>query len=137
MQKLVCFTACLAWCLATTAYAEGPALSGSQGESESRIVIQTLTPVYNNVPAAAKPSVVPDDYPGERGTAHSLSTVLAKGADKQGLTMEEKWSNDVVVCDRMQTTGTRHMRTVCRTRGEWQTLRSNGREILDRGVSIN
>lgn len=68
---------------------------------------------------------------GERSSNHGLSTVLRKGADMQGLTMQEKWDEDVIVCKRTQVTGSRLVFKLCHTRGEWQAMRSNSGEILD------
>ncbi len=70
----------------------------------------------------------------ERGTPHSLSTVISRGEDKEGLTMEEKWSHDVVVCKRQQVSGSRITRKVCHTRGEWQAMRNNARESVDAAI---
>lgn len=67
----------------------------------------------------------------ERGTTQSLSTVIAKDEDGKRLNMEEKWSDDVVVCKRQKVTGSRITRKVCQTRGEWQALRINARESTE------
>ncbi|MCB1606730.1 MAG: hypothetical protein KDI71_07115 [Xanthomonadales bacterium] len=67
----------------------------------------------------------------ELGTRAGLSTVINKGIDGKGLTMEEKWSHDVVVCKRTQMTGSRFFFKVCHTRGEWQAMRSNAWESTD------
>jgi len=72
-----------------------------------------------------------DNVKGERTTRHGLSTVLNKGIDRKGLTMEEKWSNDVVVCKRTQMTGSRFIFKICHTRGEWRAMRENARETVD------
>ncbi|MCB1606729.1 MAG: hypothetical protein KDI71_07110 [Xanthomonadales bacterium] len=70
----------------------------------------------------------------ERGTPHSLSTVISRGEDKSGLSMEQKWSHDVVVCKRQQVSGSRITRKVCHTRGEWQAMRNNARESVDAAI---
>jgi len=122
MHKLGCLVVCFASCFTTAAIAETPAESDGQGEFKSRIVRQTLTPVFNSVPSGAGSGI--------RGTVYSLSAAMTKGADRRVLTMEERWSNDVVVCNRIQTTGSRHKREVCRTRGEWQAMRTHAREVI-------
>jgi len=68
---------------------------------------------------------------GERGTKAGLTTVLNKGIEEKGLTMEEKWSHDVVVCKRTQMTGSRFFFKVCHTRGEWRAMRANAWESVD------
>ena len=68
---------------------------------------------------------------GERGTKAALSTVLNKGIEEKGLTMEEKWSHDVIVCKRMRMTGSRFPLKVCHTRGEWRAMRSNAQETVN------
>ncbi len=70
----------------------------------------------------------------ERGTPHSLSTVISKGEDSKGLSMEEKWNHDAVVCKKQKITGSRITRKVCHTRGEWQAMRVNARDSVDAAI---
>lgn len=111
------------------------AVAEEQPASSSKPVTQTLTPAAQ-APAVADPTddsgVFAGDYPGERATMRTLSTVLAEGADGQGLTMEEKWSNNVIVCKRTKVTGSRFSRKLCHTRAEWQAMRAHSREVMDR-----
>ncbi len=119
---------------AALAISFGPAALAEQTSGSSKPIAQTMTPgpqAAADAEPAADSDVRPGDYPGERATTRTLSTVLAKGIDGQGLTMEEKWSNNVIVCKRMNVTGTRFVRKVCHTRGEWQAMRSNSREVMD------
>ena len=81
------------------------------------------------------PALVSDqgkvEQTGERGTRAALSTVLRKGIDEKGLTMQEKWDDDIIVCKRTHVSGSRFRLKVCHSRAEWQAMRSNGRETVD------
>ncbi len=86
----------------------------------------------DNSRAGSTPSAAAaDNADGEVSTRQGLSTVLNKGVDGKGLTMEEKWSNDVIVCKRTRMTGSRFIFKVCHTRGEWRAMRENARETVD------
>ena len=61
--------------------------------------------------------------------ANSLSSTLERGMDNQGLTMEEKWSDKVIVCKRQKVSGSRVTRKVCHSRADWRAMRENGREV--------
>lgn len=87
-----------------------------------------VTVVDRGNPATGKPDSE------ERSTPHSLSTVITRGEKREGLTMQEKWSDDVVVCKRQQVIGSRMTRKVCHTRGEWQAMRNNARESMDAAI---
>lgn len=61
--------------------------------------------------------------------ANSLSSTLERGMDNKGLTMEEKWSDKVIVCKRQKVSGSRVTRKVCHSRADWRAMRENGREV--------
>ncbi len=122
MYRIVCLVIGASLALANAALAENSASRDAQPEHRSRIVKQTMTPVLPAA-AAAKPVV-------KKRTAYSLSSALTKGADNQDLSMEERWANNVVICERIQVTGSRHRSEVCRTRGEWQALRTDARDAM-------
>ncbi|MCB1609224.1 MAG: hypothetical protein KDI71_19850 [Xanthomonadales bacterium] len=61
--------------------------------------------------------------------AQSLSSTLERGMDNRGLTMEEKWSHDVIVCAKTRVLGSRLEKLVCHTRGDWRAMRENGRAL--------
>jgi len=69
------------------------------------------------------------DSQDKNHNANSLSSTLERGMDNQGLTMEEKWSDDVIVCKKEKMSGSRVTRKVCHSRGEWRAMRENGREV--------
>lgn len=80
---------------------------------------------------AAETADTKDAPSTELGTNAAMSTVLREGIDGKGLSMGEKWSDDVVVCKREKLTGSRFARKVCHTRAEWHAMKSNGRETVD------
>lgn len=69
------------------------------------------------------------DSTDKNHNSNSLSSTLERGMDNKGLTMEEKWSDDVIVCKRQKMSGSRVTRKVCHSRGEWRAMRENGREV--------
>jgi len=122
MYRIVCLLTCAFLAQANVALAENSVPSDARPEHRSRIVKQTLTPVFTGT-AAATPVV-------KRTTAYSLTSAMTKGADNQDLTMEERWANNVVICERIQVTGSRLRNEVCRTRGEWQAMRTDARDAV-------
>ncbi len=69
------------------------------------------------------------DSSDKNHNSNSLSSTLERGMDNQGLTMEEKWSDNVIVCKRQKMSGSRVTRKVCHSRAEWRAMRENGREV--------
>ncbi|MCB1606255.1 MAG: hypothetical protein KDI71_04675 [Xanthomonadales bacterium] len=72
---------------------------------------------------------LPEVATEDKNNGNSLSATLERGMDNQGLTMEEKWDHDTIVCKRMATSGSRLGRKVCHSRAEWRAMRENGREV--------
>ncbi len=71
---------------------------------------------------------LPEVESQDQDNSNSLSSTLERGMDNRGLTMEEKWDKDTMVCKRMPTSGSRLGRKVCHSRAEWQAMRENARE---------
>jgi len=109
--------------------------SSSALAADERVTPKPAIPPDTNV-TVADLGAASDNQPNseERGTPHSLSTVISKGEDNKGLSMEEKWSHDVVVCKRQRVTGSRITRKVCHTRGEWSAMRVNARDSVDAAI---
>ena len=78
---------------------------------------------------AADAKTLPPVTSGDKQNGNSLSSTLERGMDNRGLSMEEKWDPDVIVCKRQPISGSRLGRKVCHSRGEWRAMRENGREL--------
>ena len=78
--------------------------------------------------SGAEVKTLPEVQSEDENNGNSLSSTLERGMDNKGLTMEEKWDNDTIVCKRMATSGSRLGRKVCHSHGEWRAMRENGRE---------
>ncbi len=88
--------------------------------------------------ADSQTKTLPPVTAADKNNSNSLSSTLERGMDNHGLTMEEKWADDVIVCKRQQITGSRVKKKVCHSRGEWRAIRENGRELtrlIQRGGS--
>ncbi len=77
---------------------------------------------------SAQPKTLPEVETEDEHNGNSLSSTLERGIDNRGLTMEEKWDKDTMVCKRVPTSGSRLGRKVCHSRAEWRAMRENGRE---------
>ena len=79
--------------------------------------------------SGAEVKTLPEVQSEDENNGNSLSSTLERGMDNKGLTMEEKWDHDTIVCKRMATSGSRLGRKVCHSRAEWRAMRENGREV--------
>jgi len=78
---------------------------------------------------AADAKTLPPVTSGDKHNGNSLSSTLERGMDNRGLSMEEKWDPDMIVCKRQPISGSRLGRKVCHSRAEWRAMRENGREL--------
>jgi len=93
-------------------------------EVEDQSAAQTV-----NSDAAGAKKLPPVTSSDKNHNGNSLSSTLERGMDNKGLTMQEKWSDDMIVCKRQSVSGSRLTRKVCHSRHEWRAMRENGREL--------
>lgn len=110
MTKTLIAIALLA-AIGSTAANANPEQSASQAQTAATDQPQTLPQV---------------DAFERRDNSHSLRSTLDRGINNTGLTMQEKWSHDVMVCKDIVPAGTRIKHRVCHSRAEWQAMRGHG-----------